>query len=61
MHILEDLVLIHDLDAMPVGLLVDVVANAGKVRVHHHRGRGRVSDGAGAGLAIDGQVLVGHV
>lgn len=36
--ILEHLVLVNDLDAMFVGTFVDVVADAGKVGVHHERG-----------------------
>jgi hypothetical protein len=43
-HALEDLVLINDLDAILVGLLAGVVANVGKVRVHHHARGGGVSD-----------------
>jgi hypothetical protein len=35
-YILEDLVLVDNLDAMLVGLLGDILADAGKVRVHHH-------------------------
>jgi hypothetical protein len=59
--ILEDFVLVHHLDAMLVGLLGGILAHAGKVRVHHHRGCGRVSHGARAALAVDGQVVRRHI
>jgi hypothetical protein len=60
-YILEDLVLVDNLDAMLVGLLGDILADAGKVRVHHHRGRRGVSNVAGTALPVDGQVVRGHI
>jgi hypothetical protein len=60
-NLLEDLVRVDDLDAMLVGLLGGILAHAGEVRVHHGRGRGGVTNGAGAGLPVDGQVLRGHI
>jgi hypothetical protein len=59
--LLEDLVRVDDLDAVLVGLLGGILAHAGEVRVHHGRGRGGVSNGAGAGLPVDSQVLRGHI
>jgi hypothetical protein len=59
--LLEDLVRVDDLDAVLVGLLGGILAHAGEVRVHHGRGRRGVSNGAGAALPVDGQVVRGHI
>lgn len=58
--ILEHLVLVDDLDAMFVGTFVDIVADAGKVGVHHERGGRVVFDVAGTALAIHFEGIVGH-
>jgi hypothetical protein len=46
---------------MLVSLLGGILAHTGKVRVHHGRGRGGVSNVAGAALPVDRQVLRGHI
>lgn len=45
---------------MFVGLLVDGLADAGKMGIHHERWSRRMLDITGTLLPVDGEMLVGH-